>query len=119
MLDFVDEALDAVPEAIGVFIVGEFDTARAQGRDHDINLGVGETGTEAIVVVALVGDQADQCEALDQCQSLRGFVDLSCGEHEAERIAECIDGDMDLGAQATTRAADRLIECPPFAPAAC
>ena len=27
MLDFIDEALDAMSQTIGVFIVGEFDTA--------------------------------------------------------------------------------------------
>lgn len=119
MLDFVDEALDAVPQAVGVLIVGEFDTSRAQRRDDGLNLGVGETGAEAIVVVALVGDQADQRQAIDQGESLRGLVDLSCGQQQAKRIAEGVDRDVDLGAQAAARAADRLIESPPFAPAAC
>ena len=46
-------------------------------------------------------------------------MDLPCREQEAKRIAERINGYVNLGAQPATRAADRLFESPPFAPAAC
>jgi hypothetical protein len=50
---------------------------------------------------------------------LRAVVDLACRGDQTQRVAQSIDGDVDLGGQATARAPDRLILTPPFAPAAC
>src|SRR5260221_14291078 len=45
---------------------------------------------------------------------------LTCGQHEPHGTSQASNGHMNLGPQATGRAADRLIFRPPFlAPAAC
>jgi len=119
MLDLVDEALDAVAQAVGVRVVGDLGRAPPQRWDHGVDLGLGEMCSEAIVVVALVGDQADEREPVDQGEGLGRLVHLSCRQDQPKRMAEGIDGDVDLGAQAAARAADGLTLRPPCAPAAC
>src|SRR5438045_3816662 len=76
-------------------------------------------GAECVIVIALVGDHADEGEALDQRAGLGGLVHLSGGENHPQGMTERIDRDVDLGAQAAARPADGLISSPPFAPAAC
>src|SRR5260370_42494059 len=39
---------------------------------------------------------------------------LTCGQHEPHGTSQASNGHMNLGAQATARAADRLIFRPPF-----
>jgi hypothetical protein len=69
---------------------------------------------------AHVGEQVFERKAADQALSLADVVDLACGQDEADRIAEGINADVDLRAQAAARTTDRLIFAPPFcAPAAC
>jgi hypothetical protein len=58
-------------------------------------------------------------EAVDQRLGLRAVMDLTGRGDQAQRVAESIDGDVDLGGQAAARAPDRLILNPPFPPAAC
>ena len=59
-------------------------------------------------------------ESLDQCGGLRCIALLTCGKREPHRTSQAANGHMYLGAQATARAAERLIFRPPFfAPAAC
>jgi hypothetical protein len=48
------------------------------------------------------------------------IVGLACGQNKADRIAECVDQGMDLGAQSTSGASDRLVFTDFFwAPALC
>ena len=52
--------------------------------------------------------------------ALRCVALLTCGQRESHGTSQTSNGHMNLGAQATARAADRLIFRPPFlAPAAC
>ena len=79
-----------------------------------------DSGAKFIGVVALVGEQVFEGQTADQSLGLANVVDLAWGQDEADRIAESIDADIDLGAQAAARTPDRLIFAPPFwAPAAC
>jgi hypothetical protein len=52
---------------------------------------------------------------------LRDVGDLSAGEDQSHRIAQGVDGDVDLGPKAATRSAQRLVVVDPVfsAPAAC
>jgi len=92
-----------VPQAVGVFIVGDLCGAPSQRWDHGIDLGLGQMRTEGVVVIALVGDQADERETIDQCQGLGRLVHLASGEDQPQRMAERIDSDVDLAAQAAAR----------------
>ena len=52
---------------------------------------------------------------------LRDLGDLPAGEDQSRRMAQGVDGDVDLGPKAATRSAQRLVVVYPFfsAPAAC
>src|SRR5258705_8907964 len=71
-----------------------------------------------IGVVGCVGH--DDLVSLPASSRLRCIALLTCGQREPHRTSQASNGHMNLGAQATARAADRLILRPPFlAPAAC
>ena len=118
MLDFVDEALDEVTLLVAMPIVGNWLLSRSEGGDHGIG-SEGEKGSELVGVVSLVGDDTSGGKAVDQGFGLCAVVDLACRCDEAQRVAQGIDGDVDLGGQAAAGAPDRLILNPPFPPAAC
>lgn len=54
---------------------------------------------QAVTVLALVGNDRSGIGTLDQCDLLRDLHDLSCGQNQAERIAQRIDAGVDLGGQ--------------------
>jgi hypothetical protein len=118
MLDFVDEAFDEVALLVAMLVVGDRLFSRSEGGDHGI-AAEGEKGSELVGVVSLIGNDVSGGKAVDQGLGLRAVVDLACRGDQTQRVAQSIDGDVDLGGQATARAPDRLILTPPFAPAAC
>jgi hypothetical protein len=120
MLDLVDEPLDQVSLLVEVLVVRDSSRAGAVRRDDDLSARVGNGGTKAIGVVALVSEQVFEGKTLDQALCLGDIGDLTCRQDEADRIAESIDGNADLRAQAAARTPDCLIFASPFlAPAAC
>ena len=119
VFDFVDETLDAVPQFVGRLVIGQLFPAKNTGRDNGIALDLNEKGAKVVGVIALVSDEADQRQTVDQRDGLYRLVDLAGSEDKSEWAAGSIDSDVDLGAEAAARAADCLILGPPFAPAAC
>jgi hypothetical protein len=70
-------------------------------------------------VIAFVGQQPPKrAGGLDQRLGHADIVDVSWTEQQHARSAEMVDEAMNLGRAAATRAAYRLGEGPPFAPAA-
>lgn len=118
MLDFVDEAFDQMTLLVALFVVGNRLLSRCQGGDHGGGA-ESEESSEFVGVVSLVSDDVSGDKALDQGFGLRTVVDLAGRRDQAQRVAECIDSDVDLGGQTAARAPDRLILVPPFPPAAC
>jgi hypothetical protein len=119
VFDFVDEALDAIAQLVGFFIIRDSWDAAGAWRNDSIGLSLDEIGAKPISVIGFIGDDADERQILNEPGCLGYFVDLACGEDQAQRMTEGIDSDMDFGTQAAARAADRLILSPPFAPALC
>ena len=101
-----------------MLVVGDRLLSRSEGGDHGIGA-EGEKGAELVGVVGLIGDDVRGDKAVDQGFGLGAVVDLAGSCDQAQRVAQSIDGDVDLGGQAAARAPDRLILNPPFAPAAC
>jgi hypothetical protein len=58
-------------------------------------------------------------QAFHQVLGLGDVVPLPRCQDETQRIAQGIDGNVDLAGQPAPRAPDGLIPSPPFAPAAC
>src|SRR5262245_7368909 len=70
-------------------------------------------------VIAFVSDHLLGGKAFDQRRRLGDVADLPAGESPTQRVAQRIDGSMDLGAQSATRAPERLWALFFWAPAAC
>ncbi len=64
---------------------------------------------QGVAVVPLVGNNRSSWNGIDQCSTLRDVRFLTAGQDQAQRVAEGINADMDLGGQSASRAADRLI----------
>ncbi len=80
---------------------------------------VGNRPAEMVGVIGGVGHDDLGGEALDQGAALWRIASLAGREDEPHRTSQATDSQMDLGAQAATRASDRLILSPLFAPLAC
>ena len=88
-------------------------------RDHRFGTAFGKPVAQAPGVVSTVCDQA--CRARQQSQkgsSAIEIVGIAGGELESERPAPIIRQRVDLRRTAAARAPDRMVEGPPFAPAA-
>ena len=120
MLDFVDEPLDQISLFVEVLVVRDSSRAGAVRRDNGLSASVCDGGSKAIGVVALVCEQVFKGKTVDQTFCLADIGDLAGRQDEADGVAESVDGNADLRAQAAARTPDRLIFAPPFfAPAAC
>src|SRR6267142_478373 len=108
--------------ALGVEMLVErvFERAgRVVGDDGEGALG-GDGVAQVIGIIGCIGHDDLGGQPLDQGSGLRCIALLTCGQHEPHGTSQASNGHVNLGAQATARAADRLIFRPPFlAPAAC
>jgi len=118
MFDLAEEAFDEVAFFVDVAVVRDRRRARGCGW-YDRLSPEGQICPDPVGVICLIGDDVLGREAFNQGFGLRAVVDLAGSEKKADRIAERIDGDVDLGAQPAARAAERLNVGPPFPPAAC
>src|ERR1700756_2024214 len=90
-------------------------------RDHHgLTSGRQRLKYASIGVERLVGDQRIGLHRGQQVVRPHQVVCLAAGQEEADRVAQCVDQGVDLGAQSTARAADRLVLAGFFwAPALC
>jgi len=119
VFDLVDKAFDEMALLVEVGIVRDGLGAGTVRGDHGVDVVRAQVRSEGIGVEGLVGNQDFGGQAADECFGLGDVVRLAGGETNAQRIAERIDGDVQLGAQPPARAPDGLILSPPFAPAEC
>ena len=63
MLDFIDEPFDQIAVPVDVLVVGDCLSARAARRDHGFGARIGNVSTEAIGIIALVGEQVFEGKA--------------------------------------------------------
>jgi hypothetical protein len=114
IFDLVDESLDQVSLFVEVLAVRDSLRAGTLRWNDGLSTRVCNGGSKVIGVVALVGEQVFEGKTLDQALCLTDIGDLACRQDEADRIAEGIDGNVDLCAQAAARTPDRLIFASPF-----
>jgi len=75
--------------------------------------------SDVIGIVSRIGDDKLGRDCFEKSAGLRGVAFLAGGEDETDRAPQSAHRQMDLGAQAASRASDGLILSPPFAPLAC
>jgi hypothetical protein len=88
-------------------------------RDHGLDTACGQFVAQAPGIVSSIGqqtawiaDHADQTACADQ------VVGVARGNQEGERTADVVGQRVDFGGLPAARAADCIVEGPPFAPAA-
>ena len=87
--------------------------------DHRLGIHGGDDCPEVVGVIGGVSQHDLGLVPADQAGSLRHVASVTAGQVEGDRTAKPTHGQVDLGAQASSRAAKRLIFSPFFAPAAC
>src|SRR4029079_18745299 len=100
-----------------VVVVGMF--AGRIGRDHSFGAALIEPLAQTSGIVGLVSDQAARCR--DNRQQLACDFEIMCiasRQREGNRSSAFVGQSMDLGRAPAARAADRMLEGTPFAPAA-
>ena len=116
-----EEVLDQVTcfEEIAVIVSADF--AVGLGRDYRRLTGRGQWHNDPFVgVEGFVGDQNIGLHGWQKVIGAEQIMRLTAGQEEADWIAQGIDQGVDLGAQSTARAADRLVRAGFFwAPALC
>ncbi len=117
--DRIDEALHQMSFLVEICIVGNGHGSGAVGRDDGNQAGLSDGGSEAVRIISLVRQEVFPFQSLDQILGLDAVMNLARGHDEADRIAQAVDGNVDLAGQAAARAPDGLILSPPLAPAAC
>jgi hypothetical protein len=118
-LEPLEAVLDEVPPFIHLGVMGDRRFAIRFGGDYGKRSALMQFGTQGIVVEGLVGDKCGDINACDERLSADAVVPLAGKKNEADEVAQGVDERDDLGRQAATRFADRLILSPPFAPVAC
>lgn len=122
LFELVEEALDDVALFVEIGVIGALDRTVSLGRDDDFGPAFGNLLAETIGVITLVADCSLRSETLDEVVCEGNVVTLSRSADQAKRIAKCIAGGVDFGAQAAAGPAKTLGIRPPFslrAPAAC
>lgn len=79
----------------------------------------GRSFSDVIGIVSCIGDDKFGRGGFEKSAGLWGVASLARGEDETDRASQSAHSQVDLGAQAASRASDGLILSPPFAPLAC
>lgn len=119
LLEAVLEDLDEVTLLEDVPVVGGLRLPRGVGADDGGHVALGKLVADPFRVVGGVGKEHGPLRVLDQRAGDRGLVRLTCRELDVERQTESIHESVDLGGEASARAANGVVVDPPFPPAAC
>jgi hypothetical protein len=121
VFELVEQALDQVALPIGVAVVWDGIAAVVFRRDDGLDTTKQQFFADRVGVIALVGDQRLDLvfDEPEEGEERLPIVDFAAGEDEAERPAFAVAAGVDLGGEATARAAQSLrVLIPPFTPAA-
>lgn len=119
LLDASEETLDQIAALVDMPVERAGVESVGTRRDYRLTALRRNCFDEGIRIVALVGHDEFGRLILDQCCGLFDVGDLTCRENDAQRIAQGIHRDMQLGGQSAARAADFLLPGFFWAPAEC
>lgn len=120
MFEFAEEALDEVALLVEDRIEGPPRDGAGSARNDGNGSGGGDGIDGTLPVIAFVSEDEAGPDAIEQGFDLSDVVALAACQEDANRQAERVGGDMDLGAQPAFGAAER-VSFSPFlgAPALC
>ncbi len=121
LLELVEEILDQMARLIQMLVIFARLLTTALGRDDDAFAIVLQRYNHPLFcVIGFIGDDSVRLDVRQQGIGAFQVMSLSWRQMKAGRIAQGIDGRVDLGAQPATAASDRLCFGAPFlAPALC
>src|SRR3954465_14720468 len=117
----IDQALDDVALAVCLAVEAGLAALVGFGRDHRGDASPAQGEPNAATAVGLITDQlgrpqarpppadAPDRAAADQGADLLGVVNLATGQCEGDWLAVALAAQVDLGREAATRAAQRLV----------
>jgi hypothetical protein len=108
MLDFVEETLDQVPFFVEMTIIFTLLFAVLARRDYRLSLFFGNLLQKIIRIVRTICNHPFKIEIGDQVSSLSNVMSLSTRQEKTQRIAQGIYAGVNLGAEATSAASQRL-----------
>lgn len=113
MFDFVEEFLNNIAPAVGLWIDGSLNAPPARAWDVGGRAGLFDLGDQPVGVIASVGDNiADIMQGDEQGVSGGLVIGLAGRQDEAQRQAARIDHGVPLRAQSPTRETDGVIRTP-------
>ena len=98
MLEFGEEALDAIALLVEFAILGPLHLPVPFGRDDDIGSGLFDPVAQMISVIAFVGKDCLRFEAVDKVVCQSDVIVLPWRSDQADRQAKCLRRGMDLRA---------------------
>jgi hypothetical protein len=119
VLEFIEEALDEVALAIEHEVAGPRCLAVGLWRNHRCDVALSEGVEQRVGIIGLVADQGLRVGVVEERLRASQIMRLPRREHHIDRIADCIDQDVDFGGQSAARSADRLLAIFFRAPALC
>jgi hypothetical protein len=120
LFEVPDEPLDAVALAVELpFVIRRVGSA-FPARYHRLDALQHEVAPDPVAVVCAIAEQGFwlTCHQRSQPINRGGLVRLARRQHHAQWQAVCVGAQVQLGAVAAARAAERVGPAPPFAPAA-
>src|SRR5215813_8057005 len=110
LFEFAEEVFDQVARLVEFLVELAGRRSVLPGRDNGGFSGGGERLNDARVgIIGFVGDQQVGGHLWQQSIGPGQIVNLAWGQKEAQRVAEGVDESVDVGAQSTLAAAERLI----------
>ena len=97
--DLVDEALDQVAFLIEMPVIVPLFAAVFLGRNDCLGTAISNRLEQCVDIVGSVGNQMRELKGVDQRLGLCAVMAFSAGQNETEWIAQCIDKDVNLGAE--------------------
>jgi hypothetical protein len=110
------EDFDQVPSGVKALIIAAAAPPRGIGWYDCFHCSRLDCGNDPIGVVSGISDTNTADRVFEQCLGLRGFMPMSWGQGDEERLASRIDDGMKFGREATSTVPQCIDRWPPFAP---
>jgi hypothetical protein len=108
-----------MPLFVNMAVVIPHFSSVAFGRNYNLYSLRLHLSNELICVIGFIPEKVISRLAGNQIRSWNNVVNVSTGQSNTQRIAQCVNQSMNFSRQATRASADLLIEVPPFAPVPC
>jgi len=119
VFELVEAAFDPIAVFVEVGVVRDRDLARRERWDDGEHAGIGDELAKVVAVVGFVSKQPDDTACgCNQCWGHDDIVGVAGAQEQHPWPPLGIGQGVDFGCPSTARAADGLLERPPFAPAA-